>query len=201
MPRCPRPWQVRAWLGAAAMALLLIGCSSAPTRTVAPPFARGAVEAQRLPTGREGEHALKIGQSSNPGAGEVEDMPMPEVPDRWLPSLDQPLRIELLAVVDENGRVQRADIDALPAEQRCGECASDFEQAISAAARSWQLVPLEISDWRDVDTDGDGETDAVRREVVSRHAYSVRLALTFRRLNGRLSVVGDAAERKMENLQ
>lgn len=168
---------------------VLAGCQTLPTEKPDDHSAQGRVDAERLPVGDEGRYELSLGQSSDGRAGQIEHMPLPSVPERWLEVLETPLRIELLAVIDPAGMVAQTEIDVSEASSRCQECAVDFEQAIALAAKEWRLAPLEISGWIDVDTDNDGEPDAVRREVIERRPYSVRLALTFRRVDGRLSVV------------
>lgn len=179
--------------GFAALALIA-GCATKSVQPTAPaPSAQVALEL--LPPGTEGRAALKQGQSTDGKAGEAEHLPLPQVPPPWLAALQTPLRVELRVVIDGQGRVSELTPDLQQAVQRCGVCAQAFAAAIEAAAQDWRFHPFEISDWQEVDEDGDGEVDSLRRVTAERRPYSLRLALTFALIDGQAAVNIDVPAR------
>ena len=168
----------------ACLALLLAACAN-QTRNLRP---EAAVGIELLPPEDEGITQLKPGESTDGQAGTAEHLPLPEPPARWLDAMQPPLRLPLLVVVDAEGQVSELSVDSREARARCAECAADFAALIQHVSPQWRFQPLEISNWLDVDEDGDGEFDSVRRGVVERRPYSLRLALTFSLVDGRAQV-------------
>ena len=151
-----------------------------------------------LPPEDEGSTQLQPGESTDGQAGTAEYLPLPEPPERWLAAMQPPLRLLLLVVVDAEGRVSELSVDSAEARARCADCADDFAALIQGISPQWRFQPLEISNWLDVDEDGDGEFDSVRRGVVERRPYSLRLALTFSLVDGRAQVSVLPAKRQRE---
>ena len=188
------PLQTRGLQLALACSLATTGCTSIDrTRPEADAHA-GRVAVQLDAPGAEGSHRLGPGQSAVPPDFYDRAQPLPHYPAALLDARLEPVTVATLLSIDEQGNLANVRFaeDVPPVADCTRACVEGLRAAVLEVLPTWQFGPLEIIGFVDgPDEDGDGTADSVRREVVARRPYSLRLRFTFEQADG-LGVVRSA---------
>jgi len=141
----------------ATLAIVLVGCASAPHPGPARPATESDTSYRQLAKGDMRHYQLALGQIST---GAVAwDHPAPVYPAALLDRRLPPQEVTAQLVVNEQGKmaeVRIADEASADAQTRL------FDDAVRAAAMQWTFEPLRISQWA---ADANGNSHEVSSEA------------------------------------
>lgn len=126
-----------------------------------------------------------------PGDAVEQPVPIDNAPPAYPPALVAlnlaPLVFDVRVVVDAGGAARDCQPLA-PRDPNALPHGAEFLAAICAATAQWRFTPLRVAKAEDVDENGDGETDAVRRGVPQALPFSLDYRFRFSVTDGKAQV-------------